>query len=77
MLDGKIANLTKAVENGAAIDSLIAQLRDRQQECERLIATIAAAKAGAQPCCLAGFSARSVFTNDYQMTRVNLLRVGL
>jgi hypothetical protein len=44
VLDGKIGNLTKAVENGAAIDSLIAQLRDRQQERERLIATIAAAK---------------------------------
>jgi hypothetical protein len=45
VLDEKIANLTKAVENGAAIDSLIAQLRDRQQERERLIASIAAAKA--------------------------------
>jgi hypothetical protein len=45
VLDGKIANLTKAVESGAAIDSLIAQLRDRQQERERLIATIAAARA--------------------------------
>lgn len=45
MVDGKIANLTKAVENGAAIDSLIAQLRERQQEREHLITKIAAARA--------------------------------
>lgn len=45
VLDGKIAHLTAAVESGAAIESLIAQLRDRQQERERLIAAIAAARA--------------------------------
>lgn len=45
VLDGKIANLTAAVEGGAAIEPLIAQLRDRQQERERLIAAIGAAQA--------------------------------
>jgi hypothetical protein len=45
VVDGKIANLTKAVESGAAIDSLIAQPRDRQKERERLITAIAAVRA--------------------------------
>ena len=45
VLDGKIANLTTAVESGAALEPLIAQLRDRQQERERLIAAMAAAQA--------------------------------
>jgi hypothetical protein len=45
VLDGKIAHLTTAVESGAAIEPLIAQLRDRQQERERLIAAIGAAQA--------------------------------
>jgi hypothetical protein len=45
VLDGKIANLTAAVESGAALEPLIAQLHDRQQERERLIAAIGAAQA--------------------------------
>ena len=45
VLDGKIAHLTAAVESGAAIEPLIAQLRERQQERERLIGEIGAAQA--------------------------------
>ena len=45
VLDGKIAHLTTAVESGAAIEPLIAQLRERQQERERLISQIGAAQA--------------------------------
>ena len=44
VLDGKIANLTAAVERGGALDALVAQLHDRQQERERLLATMAAAR---------------------------------
>lgn len=50
LCDKSSAKLSKAVESGAAIDSLIAQLRDRQQERERLIATVAAARAVDQIC---------------------------
>ena len=43
-LDGKIAHLMAAVERGGALDPLIAQLRARQQDRERLLAAIASAR---------------------------------
>jgi Recombinase zinc beta ribbon domain len=43
-VDRKIAHLTAAVERGAALDPLIAQLHARQQERERLLTAIASAR---------------------------------
>ena len=46
-LDGKIANLTRAIEAAAPLEALIAAVRDRQQERERPLAALAAARATA------------------------------
>lgn len=43
-LDSKISNLTVAVESGAALAPLVAQLQIRQAERERLLASIASAE---------------------------------
>jgi hypothetical protein len=44
-LDSKIANLTTAIEGGAAVAPLVAKLHERQTERDALVAEIAAAKA--------------------------------
>ena len=44
-LDTKIANLTTAIEDGAAVAPLVAKLRARQQEREALLTEIGAAEA--------------------------------
>lgn len=44
-VERKIANLTAAIENGAAVAPLVSQLEHRQQEREKLLTMIAAAEA--------------------------------
>jgi hypothetical protein len=44
-LDKKIANLTDAIENGAAVAPLVAKLQARQTERDELLAAIGAAEA--------------------------------
>jgi hypothetical protein len=44
-LDKKIANLTDALENGAAVAPLVAKLQARQTERDELFAAIGAAEA--------------------------------
>jgi site-specific DNA recombinase len=44
-LDGRIANLTRAIEDGAAVAPIVSQLQARQTEREALLAAIGAAEA--------------------------------
>ena len=48
VLDAKIANLTAAIEQGAAVGPIVAKLQERQAEREALLTTLGAAQASEQ-----------------------------